>query len=428
MSYVPHITVTMIFKGNALNRDQKIGGNILSIKKLQIDGKTYSFISKNAIRHYLFRTLLYSDYKWKPAKVNCESDVVQFDLTECNIINCEELDVFGYMFTGKMIEKPSRRSKQKEENEESNEEKDRQKESKEKDKDILTRKSPLGITKAISIFPYEGDILFYSNHDLVERSRSQGIQAYPNIYIKEEHNSFYKVSFTFDVANLGRDTWIFNKSIQHRIENINDLFQKIPVFQKMKNSIKDIDVLVTLKRDNTNDKPEEAILKQGEIIPIDKYSGDTNKLDRIDFIIDEKTDKKDESIIKFVKFVVSKEKKLQRILQILSCIRNGFISSASNEDNTIIPVFLVAAFVKVPCPIFHPYINLRWDSTSEKYILYGIDDALNNGWVYPNQHAYYYNFANLIDIQRQKNSQNNSLKKWEDLEGDLRSNFDSIPD
>jgi CRISPR-associated protein Cst2 len=63
-----NITLTIIFEGSALNRDEKIGGNILSIKKLQIGGKTISFIGKTAIRHYLFSTL-HKAYNWN----HCES-------------------------------------------------------------------------------------------------------------------------------------------------------------------------------------------------------------------------------------------------------------------------------------------------------------------------------------------------------------------
>jgi len=61
-----HITVTVIWDGHALNRDEKIGGNILSIKKINRSGRTYSFIGKPAIRHYLWETLRKAE-GWKPA-------------------------------------------------------------------------------------------------------------------------------------------------------------------------------------------------------------------------------------------------------------------------------------------------------------------------------------------------------------------------
>lgn len=54
---VKHITLTMIFEGSALNRDEKASGNILSIKKLKRGDKTVSFIVKPAMRYYLFKTL-----------------------------------------------------------------------------------------------------------------------------------------------------------------------------------------------------------------------------------------------------------------------------------------------------------------------------------------------------------------------------------
>jgi CRISPR-associated protein Cst2 len=54
---IKNVTVTVIFEGSALNRDEKIGGNILSIKKLNVNGEVHSFIGKPAIRHYLFQTV-----------------------------------------------------------------------------------------------------------------------------------------------------------------------------------------------------------------------------------------------------------------------------------------------------------------------------------------------------------------------------------
>jgi CRISPR-associated protein Cst2 len=172
---IKNITITIIFEGSALNRDEKIGGNILSIKKLNVNGEIRSFISKTAIRHYLFQTLN-RGYNWTPAKVTEQDQVVQFDLTQDDILSNPELDIFGYMFTA--------------------------------GDQSITRKSPLGITKAISLSSYESDLVFYANHDLVARGRQEGLNVNPSPVNKEEHSSFYKVSFTIDAKIIGNDTWI----------------------------------------------------------------------------------------------------------------------------------------------------------------------------------------------------------------------------
>ncbi|MCX8191147.1 MAG: type I-B CRISPR-associated protein Cas7/Cst2/DevR, partial [Candidatus Aenigmarchaeota archaeon] len=184
---VKHITLTMIFEGSALNRDEKISGNILSIKKLKRGNKTVSFIGKPAIRHYLFETLR-GAFKWKEAKVTGQGEVVQFDITQDDIITSPELDAFGYMYT---IQEQS----------------------------SITRKSPVGITKAVGLDPYEGDMAFYANHDLASRGIKQGLNVTPNPYSKEEHVSFYKISFTIDTEILGKDIWIIRNQPSFNQQN-----------------------------------------------------------------------------------------------------------------------------------------------------------------------------------------------------------------
>ena len=93
-----NITITIIFEGSALNRDEKLAGNILSIKKLRRKDGTYSFISKTAIRHYLFSTLVRNEWKGKEAAVclsgSGDKKVVQFDITKDDILKSPELDAF----------------------------------------------------------------------------------------------------------------------------------------------------------------------------------------------------------------------------------------------------------------------------------------------------------------------------------------------
>ena len=177
---IPSITVTMIFEGSALNRGEKIGQNIQSVKKLSVNNEVTAFISKVAIRHYLFDTLKRAN-KWNECKLRTDKDIIQFDVINDNILTTPELDAFGYMFTGEKT---------------------------------MTRKSPIGITKAIALHPYNQDQAFYANHDLVRRSREQGANTNPNPFIKEEFMGLFKLSVTIDSQKFGVDTLV--------IDNINE--------------------------------------------------------------------------------------------------------------------------------------------------------------------------------------------------------------
>lgn len=191
-----NITCTIIFEGSALNRDEKIGGNIQSIKKLNVDGRVKSFLSRPAIRHYLFNTLVKAyPNDWQPAKITGQGEVAQFDITVDDILTSAELDAFGYMFTigGDMS---------------------------------ITRKAPIGITKAISLFDYEQDMCFYANHDLVNRANRNGLDITPNPYQAEEHISLYKLSFTIDTEIFGKDVWIVKNEPRY-IENEKKLLIEI---------------------------------------------------------------------------------------------------------------------------------------------------------------------------------------------------------
>lgn len=318
------ITATIVFEASALNRDEKIGGNIPSIKKLtRFGNKTISFISRVAMRHYLFETLHNSypnDWALAPVKES-ESDkkVVQFDITQGNILTYAELDAFGYMFT------------------------------RGKGESGITRKAPVGITKAISLEPWEGDIQFNANHDLATRCK-----ANPNPVNKEEHLSFYKVSFTIDVERLGYDEWWIES---HIFEN-----QKI--------------ILLLGKEEETEVSSENSDGSDSE------KKGKKKKKEKVEFVIDNVTEKNGEYIIsssnssnkremgsiKINKekaiFSLSGQEKKKRLSQILNTIKNGFIYHASGEDYGIVPKFIIAAGLTLPIPLFNSFVELdRFDTS-----------------------------------------------------------------
>lgn len=394
------ITMTMIFRASALNRDEKAGGNIQTIKKLsrQKDGKrveSYGFISKVAMRHYLFETLNKS-YKeaWREASV-LTGDVIQFDMTKENILSCAELDAFGYMYT------PA----------------------------ALTRKSAVTPTKAVALESWQGDMQFNANHDLVRRAGNNS----PSPVNKEEQLSYFKVSFTIDVERLGRDEW--------RIVDFKDEDNQLLLFFKMggKNIVlKDVekdtedgveffaigDDKITIngnfcevskklmkKTPAKKGKPEQIAFDSGYLFQEkSKNSDDKDTKSKpkaptspafTDFeeneekytiqIADTKYDddrktltisttllqvipyqRKEENTFllpngeieivgdknKQAVFHLNEEQKQKRLRQILTVLKNGLLYHSSGENDGIVPSFLIVSALKLPMPIFHSFVEL----------------------------------------------------------------------
>jgi len=337
-----NITVTVIFEGSALNRDEKIGGNIQSIKKLNVDGNLKSFLSRPAIRHYLFNTLVKaSPEDWKPAKVTGQGEVAQFDIIQDDILTSAELDAFGYMFTisGEMS---------------------------------ITRKAPVGITKAISLGNYNQDMGFSANHDMVQRANQDGLAIKPNPYQSEEHRSLYKVSFTIDTEIFGKDVWVVNE--KPKFEN-NELKITLP-----KGKDKDQSNPKTKTIKNVQESNDGYIVKQDNT-PNSKPVGKI-KVEQVN------------SIYKVI-FELSDEIKKKRIKQILEAIHDGLVAHSSGEDNTIVPLFMIASEVAVPSPVFHSYIDI----VDGKII--GINDCIKNSWVC-------YNFAKHNNNNSNNNNKDNN--------------------
>ncbi len=421
MSNFNAVTVTIIFEGDALNRDEKIGGNIQSIKKLTVGNNEYSHIGRAAMRHYLFNTLVkaFPD-NWKPATITGQGSVAQFDIFQDDIITSAELDAFGYMYTigGE---------------------------------NSITRKAPVGITKAISLLPYEQDMVFYANHDMVQRGNQQGLNLTPNPFQREEHHSFYKVSFTIDTKILGQDVWVVKadydevekqltiknsksqnivlKNVEKKDEEGNEYYliggeriyidgKQIKASKKLFNAKKDKEIL-TFKLKNKNEEKEEKqdMKKQKEkevkfeirdfteddenyysfsVTREPSYNNETKELiietgivkifDNVEqenggnyripggIITVEKINDASK-----VTFHVDDEIKKKRIRDILTVLHNGLVAHSSGEDNTIVPLFMIAAFVKLPSPIFHAYIDLIIEDGKPKVI--GIKDCTENSWI-----------------------------------------------
>ncbi|NPV53471.1 MAG: type I-B CRISPR-associated protein Cas7/Cst2/DevR [Firmicutes bacterium] len=306
------ITVTALFESAALNRDEKVGGNVPSIKKLARGSGVYSYFSRQSIRHHLFTTLQYRYNDWKPAPVTLAGDrdnkVIQFAFPEANILDYPEMDLFGYMNTD-----ASGRP---------------------------TRKAPLGITKAVSIEPWQADMSFGANHDMVARYRQRGEKAEPNPYVKEEHYSFYRVSFTLDLYRFGYDEYLYKNDkkepkVPDALKELIDT-RTLPVKKD-----EDVKKIASWAQNRISDLGEDVEWRkydsQGEIIGLIGVSPEIGR----------------------AVFVVADAERRKRLAEIVSVLKNGMMLHASGESYGIVPQFLIIGCLTIPVPVFNSFVTLK---------------------------------------------------------------------
>jgi len=343
------ITAAAIFESSAVNRDDKLGGNITSIKKLTRPDGVYSYMSRAFIRHHLFSTLN-QQFDWKPAPVVKSKEVIQFAFPVANIIDFPEMDFFGFMSTTTPDKSKARKGKNRNAEEAPTEET-----ASESEKGLsLVRKAPLGITKAISLEPWQADMSFNANHNLVERALSQGrekdIPKGPNPFQKEEHYSLYRVTFTLDLCRTGFSEHYFKELPKDVAEWINQNSEESSQDEMFVNTAAGL----VIDKDGIWRKICEAKNKTRGFIGV--YP---NKL----------------------VFVVEKNERMERIKNLLYVLKNGLSIHSNTESYGLVPKFLIMATLSLPAPVFHSFIEIKNQMLDTRQLEFAFsNDYVQKAW------------------------------------------------
>lgn len=157
------LTMSIIFEAESLNYGEGLG-NISVLKKMSRgDGRTYTYISRQALRYSMIGQL-----GWNNTPVSGKNGVVQF-VPEATVADYPEIDLFGYMKT-------------------------------EAEKGAATRPAVVRLSNAISLEPYSSDTDFLTNMGLARRADSDN-----SIAQREIHHSYYAYTVTVDLDRIGVD-------------------------------------------------------------------------------------------------------------------------------------------------------------------------------------------------------------------------------
>lgn len=183
------LSLTVVFKAGNLNYGESTA-NITSLKRLSFQGKSYSYISRQALRYDIVR-IMNEEFQTPLTPVGSDGRVVQFE-TNATIRDYPEIDLFGYMKTA------GEGSKGK------------------------IRKAIVRLSDAFSLEPWNNDIDYGNNMGLSVRGENLDNM----IFQTEIHRSFYTYTLTVDLDKVGIDKddniILDNEEKKKRVSNLLD--------------------------------------------------------------------------------------------------------------------------------------------------------------------------------------------------------------
>lgn len=178
------LTITMVIDAESANYGEGFN-NITTLKKLtRGDGKTYTYISRQALRYNIVEQMKCNNTPVEPIGTG-DKKVIQFK-SDATIKDYPEIDLFGYMKT--------------------------------KGGDsATTRSAVVRLSNAISLEEFEADTDFLTNMGLAKR-----INENNSIAQNEIHKTYYAYTITIDLDKVGidKDIEIPEKDKKERVKEL----------------------------------------------------------------------------------------------------------------------------------------------------------------------------------------------------------------
>lgn len=168
MNSVKGLTMTFVFEAESANYGEGIG-NVTSLKKISRDGgRSYTYISRQALRYNIINQMGYDN-----TPLGLDKDVIQF-APDATIQDYPEIDLFGYMKTIKPVK---------------------------------TRAAVVRLSNAIALETFNADLDFLTNKALLDRYNESAskVKDGGNIAQSEVHKSYYSYTITVDLDKVGID-------------------------------------------------------------------------------------------------------------------------------------------------------------------------------------------------------------------------------
>lgn len=181
------LSASIIFEASSANYGEGIGNISLLKKMTRAGGETYTYISRQAMRYNIVQQMGFVE-----TPVDVDQKVIQFS-PDTDIADYPEIDLFGYMKTGKGI----------------------------------NRSAVVRLSNAISLEPYKSDTDYLTNMGL--SARKPELKNKNAIAQSEIHKSLYCYTVTIDLDKVGIDkatgTEIDKSERAERVKTLLDTIQ-----------------------------------------------------------------------------------------------------------------------------------------------------------------------------------------------------------